>query len=118
MGSGSELNRLASSLEEMENNREKFETDLEDAKQQFRAFDEKVDEIDRKITAALQKGDKEKLRKDLERGKNEIKRLDVQLGRGEQGTLSAISQSVDRDRPAGASAESGVRKARRVTRPR
>ena len=80
VGSGSELNRIASSLEEMENNREKFETDLEDAKQQFRAFDEKVDEIDRKITAALQKGDKEKLRKDLERAKNEIKRLDVQLG--------------------------------------
>jgi DNA sulfur modification protein DndD len=63
----------------MENSREEFETDLEDAKQQFGAFDEKVDEMDRKIAAALQKGDKEKLSKDLENGKGEIKRLDAQL---------------------------------------
>ncbi len=79
VGTGGELNEIASRLEEMENSREKFETDLEDAKQQFGAFDEKVDEMDRKITAALQKGDKEKLSKDLDNCKSEIKRLDVQL---------------------------------------
>ena len=79
VGTGGELNEIASSLEEMENSREKFETDLVDAKQQFGAFDEKVDEMDRKITAALQKGDKEKLSKDLENSKSEIKRLDAQL---------------------------------------
>ncbi|WP_299438145.1 AAA family ATPase [uncultured Rhodospira sp.] len=79
VGSGSELNRIASRLEEMENDREKFEADLEDAKQQFGAFDEKVDDIDRKIAAALQKGDKEKLQKDLDQAKREIKRLDDQL---------------------------------------
>ena len=79
VGSSGELNEIASRLEEMENSREEFETDLEDAKQQFGAFDEKVDEMDRKIAAALQKGDKEKLSKDLENGKGEIKRLDAQL---------------------------------------
>lgn len=79
IGTGSELNKIASRLEEVENDREKFEADLEDAKQQFGAFDEKVDEIDRKISAALQKGDKEKLRKDLEHAKREIKQLDDQL---------------------------------------
>ena len=79
LGTGSELTRIASRLEAMEEDREKFDAELEDAKQQFGAFDEKVDEIDRKIAAALQKGDKEKLRKDLDHAKREIKRLDAQL---------------------------------------
>jgi len=79
VGTGGELNEIASRLEEMENSREKFEADLEDARQQFGAFDEKVDAIDRKIATALQKGDKEKLSKDLENSKREIKQLDAQL---------------------------------------
>ena len=79
VGSGSELNSAASRLEAMEEDREKFDADLEDAKQQFGAFDEKVDEIDRKIAAALQKGNKEELRNDLDRAKHEIKQLDSQL---------------------------------------
>ena len=79
ISSGSELNRTASRLEAMENERETLDAKHEDAKQQFGAFDEKVDEIDRKIAAALQKGDKEKLRKDLDRAKREIKQLDNQL---------------------------------------
>ena len=79
VGTGSELNQIASKLETMEDEREKLDADLEDAKQQFGAFDEKVNEIDRKITAALQKGDKEKLRKGIDQAKGEIKRLDDQL---------------------------------------
>ena len=79
VGSGSDLNRVASRLETLENEREKLDSDLEDAKRQFGAFDEKVDEIDRKIATALQKGDKEKLRKDLEQAKGEIRQLDSQL---------------------------------------
>ena len=72
-----EQNRLASRSDGRRPG--KLDTDLEDAKQQFGAFDEKVDEIDRKIAAALQKGDKEKLRKDLDHAKREIKQLDNQL---------------------------------------
>ena len=79
VSSGGELNDIASRLESMDNTREKLETDFEDTKQQFGAFDEKVDEIDRKIAVALQKGDKEKLQKDLDRAKKEIKQLNVQL---------------------------------------
>ena len=79
VGSGSDLNRIASRLETLENEREKLDSDLEDTKQQFGAFDEKVDEIDRKIATALQKGDKEKLRKDLEQAKGGIRQLDSQL---------------------------------------
>ncbi len=77
--SGGELSKIATLLETLYNDCEKLEADLEDAKQQFGAFDEKVDEIDRKIDAALQKGDKEKLRKELERAKGEIGQLDSQL---------------------------------------
>ena len=79
VGGSDQLNSIATRLEEMENNREKLETDLEDAKQQFSAFDEKVDEVDREIAAALQKGDKVKLRKDLENAQGEISQLDNQL---------------------------------------
>ena len=79
VGGGTELNTIATRLEGMENGREKLEVDLEDAKQQFGVFDEKVDEIERKIAAALQKGDKEKLRKDLDRARAEIRQLDSQL---------------------------------------
>ena len=79
VGPGSELNNIASQLETIGDDIEKFDADLQDAKQQFVAFEEKVNEIDRKIAAALQKGDKEKLRKDLDQRKGEIRRLDNQL---------------------------------------
>ena len=78
-GTGGELNRVASRLVTIENTREKLDTDLEDAKQQFGAFDEKVDDIDRKVAATLQKGDKEKLQKDIAQVEREIGQLDDQL---------------------------------------
>ncbi len=79
VGANAELRNIASRLEEIDKESGKFEAALADAKQQFAAFDEKVEETDRKISAALQKGDKEKLRKDLEHAKREIKQLDDQL---------------------------------------
>ena len=79
VGSDGELNKIASRLEVIDEDWTRLEDDLEDAKQQFAAFDEKVNETDRKIAAALQKGDKEKLGKELEGARNEIKQLDKQL---------------------------------------
>ena len=79
VGGGSELNTIVTRLEAMETDREQFDADLEDAKQQFGVFDEKVDEIDRKIGAVLQNGDKEKLRKDIDHAKGDIRQLDSQL---------------------------------------
>lgn len=79
VGGGSELNRIASRLEKIDDEAGKLETDLEDAKQQFVAFDEKVEEIDRKIADALQKGDRDQLKQDLENARKKIKRLDEQL---------------------------------------
>ncbi len=79
LGTGGDLTEIASRLEEMENSREKFETDLEDAKQQFGAFDEKVDETEQRIREALRKGNKEQLSKQFADAKREIKRLDGHL---------------------------------------
>lgn len=78
---GGELDRVASRLVEVENDLEKLEIDLEDAKQQFLAFDEKVNDIEHSIAIALQMGagNNEKLQKDLDRTKHEIARLDEQL---------------------------------------
>ncbi len=98
VGSGTDLNRIASRLETLENEHEKLDSDLEDAKQQFGAFDEKVDEIDRKIATALQKGDKEKLRKNLEQAKGEIRQLDSQLAAANKEHSSLFrSQSIATD---------------------
>lgn len=79
VGGSGELNEIASRLEVIENDREKLEAGLEDAIQQFSAYDEKVDEVDRKIAAALQKGDKDKLRKELDQARAEMSQLDKQL---------------------------------------
>ena len=79
VGGGGALNKIASRLMEIDDDIIKLEADLEDAKQQFIAFDEKVEKIDLKISEALQKGDKEKLQKDIEQAKRKIKQLDEQL---------------------------------------
>ncbi len=76
--SGSELADIASKLEMIGNNLEVMEAELKDAKQQFSAFDENLNEIDRKIADALKKGDKEQLRKALEQTSREIKELQEQ----------------------------------------
>lgn len=79
VGVSGELSGIASHLEAIEDDTTKLESDLEDAKEQFAAFDEKVNETDKKIAAALQKGDKDKLQKELERAKRKIGQLDEQL---------------------------------------
>ena len=79
INTGSELNRVASRLVDIETDREKFEAKLEDAKQQFESYDERFNNIDRKIAETLQKGDKEKLQKDRDHIRNNIKQLDSQL---------------------------------------
>ena len=79
IGGGGQLNTIASRLVKIDESYSELESDLEDAKEQFSNFDEKVNETDRKISAALQKGDKEKLSSDLERAKRKIKQLDIQI---------------------------------------
>jgi len=78
-GAGGELTRIASRLETLDEEITKHEGELDDAKEQFANFDEKVREIDRKIDAALEKGDKEEMRKKLDGTRKRIKQLDDQL---------------------------------------
>ena len=79
IGSDTELNEVASRLEAIEEALNKLEEDLEDAKQQFGAFEDRVNETDKKIAAALQKGDKEQLQRSLDHVKHEIKQFETQL---------------------------------------
>ena len=79
VSTNSELSRIASRLVTLESDREKLEADLEDAIQQFGAFDEKVHEIDHRIEETLQIGDREKLGRDLVSVKDEVRVLDGQL---------------------------------------
>lgn len=98
IGASGELNQIASRLESIEETSADLETDLEDAKEQFAALDEKVNETDRKIAAALQKGDKEKLKKDLEQTRRKIKQLDEQLtAAGKEHTALFRSRSISTD---------------------
>lgn len=81
---GGELNRVASRLVEIENEREKLEVKSEDAKQQFESYDDSFNDIDRKIAEALQRGDKEKIQKARDDIDRKIKQLDKQLERAKK----------------------------------
>ena len=78
IGAGGALKEVTSRLERLEEVREELETNLEDSKLQFAAFDEKFNEIDRKISEALSKGDKEKLENSLSQARARVSRLNQQ----------------------------------------
>ena len=79
VGTDTDLRRVTSRLETLGKEEDRLEAGLVDAKQQFQAFDEKLDAIDRRISAALKKGDKEKLSQSLDKAKRDARRLDDQL---------------------------------------
>ena len=79
IGNNAELDKVASSLEGVEINYEKLDAALEDARQQCAAFDEKITEMNHRIEAVLQKGDKEALQGNLKHTKHERKRLNDQI---------------------------------------
>jgi len=83
-----DLNTIASQLQGIDDDIEKIQAEYEDAKEQFAAFDEKFNSIDRKIAEALQKGDKEKLKKSLESVIREIKQLDNRIESAEKDHLA------------------------------
>lgn len=71
-----ELKDILSHLEAIDEQLIRLENEVKDAGQQFSVFDEKLNETDRKIAAALQKGDKEQLRKNIDKVRREIKQFD------------------------------------------
>lgn len=77
--SNSDFNKVVTRLDSIEEDSVRLEASLADAQKQYINFDEKIEEKDKQIEAALQRGDKDKLAKDLDSAKTKIKRLDDQL---------------------------------------
>lgn len=83
-----DLNTIASQLQDIDDDIERLQAEYQDAKEQFAAFDEKFDSIDRKIAEALQRGDKEKLKKSFENVVREIKQIDSRIESAEKDHLA------------------------------
>lgn len=89
-----DLNTIASQLLGIDDDIERLQVEYQDAKEQFAAFDEKFNSIDRKIAEALQKGDKEKLKKSLEDVDREIKQLNSHIESAEKDHLALFKNDA------------------------
>ena len=69
----------AQRMADIEKSIEKHEKELESATEQYASFESAYNEIDKKISIALQKGDKEALSRDREDRKRRISRLRMQI---------------------------------------
>jgi len=78
IGADEKLTEIATRLEKIDTDWTDIEGKIEDAKTQFSAFDEKLADVQRKIDAALVKGDREKLKRDVEQAEGQLKKIDNQ----------------------------------------
>lgn len=78
MTSSQDLKALTEEIESTDQGIEGATTDIQECKQNFETCDEKLNDIDKLITAALQKGDQEALAKEVEQCRRSIKELDEQ----------------------------------------
>ncbi len=78
LGFDEELNNVYSELIEVDNDIGEYQTKVEDAVEQFTAFDEKLAEVSREIDETLIKGNREELQREIEGTKRQIKQLDSQ----------------------------------------
>lgn len=74
-----DLNVVTKNIEDVENGILELEGKLENAKLQFNEFDQRFHDIDKKISAALQKGNREDLEKELKKISQNIRDIDEQL---------------------------------------
>ncbi|RYG81278.1 hypothetical protein EON77_07740 [bacterium] len=79
LGGTDELGAIASRLDEIETDRERLAAELLDARSSHANLDGQIADIDRRVAAALAKGDREKLGSDIEAARKEIVKIDVQL---------------------------------------
>jgi len=89
-----DLNNIASQLQAIDDEIEKKQSEYDDAKEQFAAFDEKFDSIDRKIAEALRKGDKQKLKQSLESVNRDTKQLDNRIESAEKDHLTLFKSDA------------------------
>ncbi len=78
IGTNDELSQIATKCEKIEMESNACEEKIEDARAQFSAFDERLAEIQKKINAALVKGDREKLKRDIEKAEQQLEQIDDQ----------------------------------------
>jgi DNA sulfur modification protein DndD len=78
VGADQKLTQIATVLEQIEKECGELEDQIVDAKGQFTAFDEKLADIQKKIDAALIKGDREKLTREIEQAERQVKQIDNQ----------------------------------------
>ncbi len=79
LGGTDELGTIATRLEQIETDRERLTGDLQDARTSHANLDGQIVDIDRRIAAALAKGDREKLARDVEATRKELQGLDGRL---------------------------------------
>jgi len=70
--------QITSNLEQNDKEIMKLEVEIEDAKLQFAAFDEKISDTQKKIEAGLIKGDREELKQDIDKATTNLKRIKSQ----------------------------------------
>jgi DNA sulfur modification protein DndD len=80
LGSDSKIAEIATKVDQIDRDCAGLEDKIADAKAQFAAFDERLADIQKKIDAALVKGDREKLKRDIEQAEKHLKQIDNQLG--------------------------------------
>jgi DNA sulfur modification protein DndD len=79
LGGSDELGSIAARLEEIDADRDRLDADLIDTRSSHANLDGQIADIDRRVAAALSKGDREKLSLDLDAARKEIGKIDVQL---------------------------------------
>lgn len=76
IGTDETLTQITARLEQIETESEELEEQIEDSKLQFASFDQKLSDIQKEIEAALIRGDREKLRRDIEQVKQQLEKID------------------------------------------
>ena len=77
-GSGTKAAEIADRIQEIDKEEERIEGELQDALDQFTAFDEKLEETQKSIDAALVMGNRESLQQDIKQTEARIKTIDAQ----------------------------------------
>ena len=78
IGADETLTQVTARLEQIERESEDLEEKIEDSKLQFASFDQKLSDIQKDIEAALMKGNREELKRNIEQTESQLKQIDEQ----------------------------------------
>ena len=78
LGADDKLTKIATQLEQIDEDSIDLEDKIEDAKSQHAAFEEKLADIQKRIDNALVKGDREQLKLDIKKAERQIQQIDNQ----------------------------------------